>query len=242
VGWDAATLADPFSVSLHTVLLAPPQPDDDIAIVFGGGTLGSLTIAILRALYPHLMVAAVARYEHQRDLARRLGAAELLPEAGDELVDGTAKLTGIQPMRPWSGRPWLLTGPRLIYDTVGSPASVEAALRIAGPRARVVVSGVEAPKRFEWTPLYFKEVSLIGSNAFGVETFEGKRLHAMQVYFELLARGLDVTPIITHRFPLERYRDAFLALHRKGDSGAVKAMFEFREGAKGRGPSPGSPN
>ena len=33
----------------------------------------------------------------------------------------------------------------------------------------LVVSGVEPPKRFEWTPLYFKELRVIGSNGFGVE-------------------------------------------------------------------------
>jgi len=70
---------------------------------------------------------------------------------------------------------------------------------------------------------------VVGSNAFGVEAFEGRRLHAMQVYFELLRRGLDVTPIVTHRFPLDRYREAFLPLRRKGKAGAVKALFTFGE-------------
>ena len=68
---------------------------------------------------------------------------------------------------------------------------------------------------------------MVGSNAFGVETFEGRRLHAMEVYFELLKRGLDVTPVVTHRFPPDRYREAFLAVHRKGKTGAVKATFSF---------------
>ena len=86
---------------------------------------------------------------------------------------------------------------------------------------------MEAPRRFEWTPLYFKKVQVVGSNAFGVETFEGQRLHAIQVYFELLRRGLDVTPIITHRFPLARYREALLAVHRKAATGAVKVVLTF---------------
>ena len=33
----------------------------------------------------------------------------------------------------------------------------------------LVISGVEPPGRFEWTPLYFKELRVIGSNAFGIE-------------------------------------------------------------------------
>ena len=107
------------------------------------------------------------------------------------------------------------------------PATVEQALRIADRRARIVVSGVEAPRRFEWTPLYFKEVALVGSNAFGQEVFEGKEMHAMEAYFELVARGLDVSPVITHRFRLKEYKDAFLALHAKGKNKAVKALFTF---------------
>jgi threonine dehydrogenase-like Zn-dependent dehydrogenase len=227
VTWEAAVLADPFSVSLHAVLLAPPRPTAGPTIVYGCGTLGLLTIAVLRTLHPELAVQAIAKYRHQAELARRLGAEEVLMSDGDELVEALGKIAKATPLRPWSGRPWLIQGAGTIYDTVGSPESIEIGLRVAGPRGRIVVSGVEAPKRFEWTPLYFKEVSMIGSNAFGVEDFEGRRMHAMNAYFELLSRGLDVTPIITHRFPLERYRDAFEALHDKGRTGAVKAVFTF---------------
>jgi len=230
VSWDAAALADPFSVSLHSILHWPPT-DERPVLVLGCGTLGLLAVAILRALHPGLTVLAVARYPHQAELARRLGASELLPEDREALIEGVARLVGAKVLRPWAGEPWLLRGVGTVYDTVGSPRSVELALRVAGERSQIVVSGVEAPRRFEWTPLYFKEVSVIGSNAFGVETFEGRRLHAMEVYFELLKRGLDVTPIITHHFPLERYREALLALHHKGKTGAVKAMFSFDQAA-----------
>jgi threonine dehydrogenase-like Zn-dependent dehydrogenase len=228
IGWDAAALADPFSVSLHTVLRHPP-PDGEPALVFGCGTLGLLTIAILRQLHPNVPVWAIARYDHQKELARRFGASELLPERGKALIERVGELVGTKPLRPWQGAPWLVRGVGIVYDTVGSPGSIEVSLRIAGPRAKIVVSGVEAPRRFEWTPLYFKEIEVVGSNAFGVEPFEGRRLHSMQIYFELVGRGLDVTPIITHRFPLSRYRDAFLAIHNRRGTNAVKALFTFGE-------------
>src|SRR5437773_682083 len=100
----------------------------------------------------------------------------------------------------------------LVYDTVGLPETLEVGLRIATARGAIVVTGVEVPRRFEWTPLYFKEISLIGSNAFGVEEFEGRRRHSMEIYLELVASGrIDVTPILTHRFVLEEWRAAFLA-------------------------------
>jgi threonine dehydrogenase-like Zn-dependent dehydrogenase len=225
VPWEAAALADPFSVSLHGVLRQPPPGGP--ALVFGCGTLGLLTIAILRLLYPDVPVLAVARYPHQIEQARRLGAAAVLAEAPEAVVEGVAKFAGSPVLRSWTGAPWLLRGATAVYDTVGTPKSVELALRVASPRAPVVVSGVNEPRRFEWTPLYFKEISVAGSNAFGIETFEGRRLHAMQIYLELLQRGLDVAPIITHRFPLERYKEAFLTHRRKGKTSAVKIMFTF---------------
>ena len=40
-------------------------------------------------------------------------------------------------------------------------------------RGTLVKSGVHAPGRWEWSPLYFKEITWVGSNAFGVEEVEG---------------------------------------------------------------------
>ncbi len=78
-----------------------------------------------------------------------------------------------------------------------------------------------------WTPLYFKEISIVGSNGFGVEEYEGRRQHAMEWYFEFVREGrIDVTPIITHRFPLEAYRDAFMTCYAQEDHGAIKVLFD----------------
>jgi threonine dehydrogenase-like Zn-dependent dehydrogenase len=105
---------------------------------------------------------------------------------------------------------------------------VEVSVRLTRPRGAIVITGVEPPARFEWTPLYFKEIELIGSNAFGFENFEGSRRHAMEIYFDLIRSGrLDVTPIITHRFDLTSYRQAFAACWDQGSSGAVKVLFDY---------------
>ena len=77
-------------------------------------------------------------------------------------------------------------GVRVIYNTVGTAESIEVSVRIAGPRSTVVLSGVDTPARFEWSPHYFKEINLVGSNAFGVEEWNGKRQHAMRHYFDLI--------------------------------------------------------
>src|SRR5439155_1630427 len=181
------------------------------ALVYGCGTLGLLAIAILRALYPATRVLAVARFAHQRALAERFGAAAVLPHApARDIVERVAAETGAQIMTPWYGLPWLHgSGLDVVYDTVGLPETLEVGLRIAAARGAIVVTGVEVPRRFEWTPLYFKEISIIGSNAFGVEEFEGRRRHSLEIYLALVGSGrIHVTPLLTHRFALEDCRAA----------------------------------
>ena len=118
-------------------------------------------------------------------------------------------------------------GVDVIYDTVSSPETLEVGVRVTRSRGRIVALGVEPPRRFEWTPLYFKELSLVGSNAFGVEEWDGRRQHAMEWYLEFLrTKRIDATPIITHRFALDEYRQAFLACHDQGATGAVKVLFD----------------
>jgi threonine dehydrogenase-like Zn-dependent dehydrogenase len=225
---EQAVLADPFAVALHSILHSPP-PEDGVALVYGCGTLGLCAIAALRALFRSVRVLAVARFAHQRALAEKLGAARVLAhEPARAIVAAVARETGAEEVAPWRGLPMLLGGVDVVYDTVGLPRTLEVGVRVAKSRGRISVTGVEAPRRFEWTPLYFKELALVGSNAFGFETISGRRQHAMQWYFELAQRGLDVTPILTHRFALADWRRAFAAAHDQGASGAVKILFDFR--------------
>ena len=86
MSWNTAALADPFSVSLHAVLHHPPASNSEPALVLGCGTLGLLTVAILRALHPGVSVFALARYQHQAELAKRLGAHQVLMEGSDAAV------------------------------------------------------------------------------------------------------------------------------------------------------------
>ncbi|MFN8543541.1 MAG: alcohol dehydrogenase catalytic domain-containing protein [Candidatus Binatia bacterium] len=238
---EQAVLADPFSVSLHGILKRPPRAGAP-ALVYGCGTLGLLAIAILRAFHPQTRILAIARFPHQKALAERFGASVVLPhEPPEAIVERVAAETGGQVMRPWYGVPWIHGGDLdVVYDTVGYPATVEMGVRVVASRGAIVVTGVEAPKRFEWTPLYFKEITVIGSNAFGVEEFEGRRAHAMEIYLDLVRRGrIDVTPILTHRFDLGHYVDAFLACGNQGRSGAVKVLFRYADG-NGRREAAGS--
>jgi len=226
VEFDAAVLADPFAVSLHAVLRAPPEPGET-AVVYGSGSLGLMTTLLLRALFPKTRVLVIARNPRMRSLVDRLGANALFTSQGRELVRELGEFLKAPLRKPLFGLPWLESGVHRVYDTVGSSETLEVGLRITNPRASIVVVGVAPPKRFEWTLLYFKELALLGSNAYGLETFGGKRRNCIEIYLDLLAQNrLNVDRLITHRYPLERYADAFLAAHNKQQSQAIKVVFD----------------
>jgi threonine dehydrogenase-like Zn-dependent dehydrogenase len=224
---EAAVLGDPFSVSLHAVLHHPP-PAGGVALVYGVGTLGLLAVAILRALHPDVRVLCVSRFAHQKRLAEQFGAERVFPHRPERgIVEGVAEVLGADVEQPWRGLPMLDGGVDVVYDTVTSPGTLEVGVRVTRSRGSIVALGVEPPRRFEWTPLYFKEIALVGSNAFAVEEWQGRRQHAMQWYLEWQReKRLDATPIITHRFALDEYRDAFMACYDQGSSGAVKVLFD----------------
>jgi threonine dehydrogenase-like Zn-dependent dehydrogenase len=224
---EEAVLGDPFSVSLHAILHSPPPPQG-VALVYGCGTLGLLAVAILRLLHPGVRVLAVTRYEHQARLARQFGAERAIPHRPPRgVVEAVADAVSAELLEPWRGLPMLNGGVDVVYDTVTSPGTLEVGVRVTRSRGAIVALGVEPPRRFEWTPLYFKELSLVGSNAFAVEEWRGRRQHAMQWYLEFVReKQLDVTPILTHRFALADWRDAFMACHDQGTSGAVKVLFD----------------
>jgi len=223
---EAAVLADPVSVSLRTILLGPPPSDGAPVLVYGSGTLAFAAIALIRHLYPAAEVWAATRPGARAALATRLGSHAVLSSSPDELVAQVAGRVRTTPIEPWSKRDWLQDGPAVVYDTIGSTETVETSLRLLATGGTLVISGVEPPKRFEWTPLYFKELRVIGSNGFGVEEVGGVAKHAMQHYFDFVADGLDLTSVITHRFPLERWGEAVLALKNSRRTGAVKVLLE----------------
>jgi len=143
---------------------------------------------------------------------------ELAKWSGGRLVGGTAGLPMCHP-----------GGIDVVYDTVGKPETFEVGVRVLKARGTLVKAGVHAPGRWEWSPLYFKEINWVGSNAFGVEEVDGQRKHAIAHYLDLVVDGrVGLRPMLTHTFRLEQWRDAFLAIANQGESGAVKVAIDFR--------------
>jgi threonine dehydrogenase-like Zn-dependent dehydrogenase len=227
---DMAVFADPFSVSLHAITRHPP-PHSGRVLVYGAGSLGLCAVAILRALYPDVAVAVVARFDAQADLARRFGAARVLAhEPRLAIIEELVAWGGGRLHQPLLGLPMAHPGAvDVVYDTIGKPETFEVGVRVLASRGTLVKAGVHAPGRWEWSPLYFKEIALVGSNAFGFEEVDGERKHAIAHYLDLAAAGrIDLRPMLTHTFGLGQWRDAFLAIANQADSGAVKVAIDQR--------------
>jgi threonine dehydrogenase-like Zn-dependent dehydrogenase len=225
-----AVFADPFAVSLHAVTRHAP-PAGGKVLVYGAGSLGTTTVAILRALYPDVEVAVVARFEAQAALARKLGASVVIePEPRLGVIEELAAWSGGVLCQPMSGLPMAHPGGiDVVYDTVGKPETFEVGVRLLKARGTLVKSGVHGPGRWEWSPLYFKEISWVGSNAFGIEEVEGQRKHGIEHYLDLVSAGrVDLTGMLTHTFRLGEWREAFLTIANQGDTGAIKVAFDLR--------------
>lgn len=224
-----AVLADPIAVTLRAILRHPPG-ERDVCLVYGCGILGLGAVACLRALHPQAQIIAVAKYDFQKQLAKRLGANETVnPRPERELIAAVGKLTVARSYQPMRGKPILMGGVQRVYDCIGSAATIETSLRLCDGGGTVVMIGVDVPKRIEWSPIFFREVTLAGSMAVGTETFEGKRLHTDALYLQLVRGGRlpNLEPLLTHRFRLDRYADAFATCSGRGGAGAVKVAFEF---------------
>jgi threonine dehydrogenase-like Zn-dependent dehydrogenase len=225
---ELAVFADPFAVSLHAVTRHAPPPGGKV-MVYGAGALGTCVTAILRALYPDVEVLVVARFSAQAKLAHKLGATVIAHEPAMQVIEEAAAWSG-GILQPADGLPMAYPGAiDVVYDTIGKRETFEVGSRVARARGTIVKAGVHGPTFWEDTPLYFKELSFVGSNAFGVEEVEGVRQHGIAHYLDLVAAGrVDLTGMLTHTFRLDEWREAFTALATQDRSGAIKVAFDFR--------------
>ncbi len=239
ISWDQAMLSDPFSVAFHSILKAPIKPRS-ICAVYGCGNLGLLTILILKKIFEDVRVVAISRYSHQATMAKRFGADLVFDSSPTyRLIEKIADYVECDVYHLKKKNPWLIEGVDFLFDTVASPETLEIGIRIVRARKKdletnsltsgeIIVTGVSSPHRFEWTPWYFKEIKITGSNAFAVEEFEGYREHAYYHYFRFLQEGrLDPTPMITHHFQLENYKRAFLTARAQKKFKSIKVAFSF---------------
>ena len=228
---EAAVLTEPLACSLHAALSVAWE-DCRKAVIIGCGTMGLLTLAALRWAGFAGEVWAVGRHPHQAAWATRLGATEAVPRARSHrrFFADMAERLGTEVLEPDLGKPSLLGGAPLIFDCVGSSASLDDALRLAAPRGTIVLVGMPGvPRGVDWTGLWYKELRVQGAYAYGVETFRRERVRTFALAQALLAeRGDILRKMVTHRFPLDRYREAIACASASGPWASIKTAFDLR--------------
>jgi threonine dehydrogenase-like Zn-dependent dehydrogenase len=225
---EQAVFADPFAVSLHGVTRHPPKPGSKV-LVYGAGALGQCAVAILRALYPTVEIMVVARFEAQRKLAESFGAQVVGHEPRLEVIERVAAWSG-GVLQPSDGLPMAFPGGiDVVYDTIGAGETLEVGCRVLSAHGTLVKLGMHGAVKWEDTPVYCKEISYTGSNAFGIEEVEGVRKHGIAHFLDMVGSGrIDLTPMLTHTFRLEEWRDAFTVLADQEASGAIKVAIDSR--------------
>jgi threonine dehydrogenase-like Zn-dependent dehydrogenase len=136
-------------------------------------------------------VIAVSRTKWKLDMATRMGAHHALDTGAEQAVAEVVRLTGG-------------SGADVVIDTAGSSDSLMAALEMLRPGGRLAPYAVshECCSRFTTFPLYFKELSIIGSRALTTAD--------MAPSIDLVASGkIDVSGFVSATYPLEQAAAAF---------------------------------
>lgn len=223
---DEASLVEPFAVCLRAVLNNPPQKKE-LVVVLGAGTIGLMNVAALKAVEPSCRIVCVAKYPFQGQLARKLGAEYVIDAQNEDVIERVGELAQTTVHKLSHGGAVLAGGVRVVYDTITSTATINQALRMTQGKGTVVILGLAAmPEAVDWTPIWLKEIKVIGSLTYGAEVFKGKRADTFARAIELLAkRRTDLTVVKPKKYPLERYREALTEAASKKTSGVVKVSF-----------------
>ncbi len=189
VSFEAAALVEPGSCVVKALDRARIEPSESVGVV-GVGAMGALAIRIARLRSPSRIVAYGLR-DDELELARELGAVVVVNVAGEDPEAQTRRLLG--------------GGLDVVVETAGAVPAVELSTRIVREGGRVVLLGIAGQDRELAIPadrIALRDLTLYGS--VGYTTAAWARMVA------LLREGLvDLDPIVTHRFPLDRFQDAF---------------------------------
>jgi threonine dehydrogenase-like Zn-dependent dehydrogenase len=224
-----AVLVDGLCSALHPVLRNLASHGETV-LVLGGGIIGLCIIASLRALGSKARIVILIKYGFQGELARHYGADQVIQmRRGGDYFTEVAETVGGTLYKPVLGKRVMIGGADWVFECVGSDRSIDDALRFTKAGGTMGLVGLAAvPRGIDWTPIWLKELRVAGSFAYSTENYRGQPIRTYQLALDLMKQGqLDLSPLLTHRFHLEEYKQALDALFHKGKSRAMKVAFVF---------------
>jgi len=200
---DVASILDPFGNATHTALSFDLVGED--VLITGAGPIGCMAAAIARHVGARFIVVTDVN-DYRLELARRMGATRTVNIAREDLrevMEGLGMKEGFDVGLEMSGN-----GPAL-----------RQLLEAMNHGGRVALLGIPAGEvAIDWSHVIFKGLQLKG--IYGREMFE-----TWYKMVAMLQGGLDLSAIITHRFPISQFQAGFDVM-RSGRSGKVVLDWE----------------
>jgi threonine dehydrogenase-like Zn-dependent dehydrogenase len=223
-----AVLVEPFSVALHAVTRHLPA-DGDRVLVIGGGTIGLSVLQALRALGSRAEIYLLARHPFQADAGLRLRATAVFSTKRDFYVE-VAERTGGTLFKPTLGKRVLEGGCDITFECVGTNDSTDDAIRLTRSGGTVVlVSAPTMARSIDWTAIMVQELRVEGSVYYD-HSVDGQPIDGTtfgQALSLIESGSVDVGWMVTHRFPLAGYAEAFETLRHRARNQTIKAVFDF---------------
>jgi threonine 3-dehydrogenase len=187
---EIAALFDPFGNAVHTALEFPVLGED--VLITGVGPIGLLATAVVsHAGARNVVVTDVNPF--RLDLAEGMGASRAVDVRSEDLHQVQKDLG-------------MTEGFDVALEMSGDPRALQDILDNTIHGANVAILGIPTePFPIDWTIVIFNMLNLKG--IYGREMFD--TWYKMNV---LVQSGLDISPVITHRFDAEDYEDAFTAI------------------------------
>ena len=195
---DVASIFDPFGNATHSTLSFPVLGED--VLVTGAGPIGIMSAAIARyAGARHVVITDVNEY--RLDLAKRMGVTRAVNVANESLADVQKEL-GMD------------EGFDVGLEMSGNPDAFNEMLANMCHGGKIAMLGIpEKEMPIDWNTVVFNMLTIKG--IYGREMYE--TWYKMTV---MLEGGLDIAPVITHRFKFTDFQQGFeTAL--SGESGKV---------------------
>ncbi len=199
---DIAAIFDPYGNATHTALSFDMVGED--VIITGAGPIGCMAGAIARHVGARNVVVTDVN-DYRLELAKRLGATRVVNVARDNLRDVMRELD-------------MVGGFDVGLEMSGSPQAFKQMLDNMYNGGRVAMLGLMPNGAgIDWDKVIFKGLFIKG--IYGREIFE--TWYKMQM---MVLSGLDIAPVITHRFAFDDFQAGFDAML-SGQSGKVVLSF-----------------
>ena len=225
---ELAVLLEPLACAIHGILQAKFDDKAEICVI-GGGTIGLLTVAALRMLGHQNRILIFAKYPHQQEFARDLGADTVIP-ANRSRYAAFSELTDAESYQPELGQQILVGGVDITFDCIGSSVTIDDALRFTRAGGEVILLGMPGiPEKIDWTSIWYKQLQVKGAYIYGIESYKEEQIHTFQLGLRLLQEhGEQLLPLIGTPFPLRDYKRAIQTALSTGKTSTVKTVFDLR--------------